>query len=225
MQLSVKGKQIDVGDALRSHVETALAGIVEKYFEKAIEAHAVFSRQGHLIRSDISVHLRRDILVQGQASAGDAYAAFDGAAEHIAKRIRRYKRRLRGRHGQSHEAAAETLSARSYVLADPGTDLEADPGADEAEDSAAPAADGADQPVIVAEMTLEIPSLTVGEAVMRMDLADVSSFMFRNRAHGGLNVVYRRRDGHVGWVDPDLAGVAASGKPGSGKPRPGKPSS
>jgi ribosomal subunit interface protein len=211
MQLSVKGKQIDVGDALRGHVEASLAGIVEKYFEKAIEAHAVFSRQGHLIRSDISVHLRRDILVQGQASAADAYAAFDGAAEHIAKRIRRYKRRLRGRHGQGHEAAADRMSARSYVLAD------------EAEDSAESASDGADQPVIVAEMTLEIPSLTVGEAVMRMDLADVPSFMFRNRAHGGLNVVYRRRDGHVGWVDPDLNGSAAGGKTQSDKPRSGRP--
>lgn len=208
MQLSVKGKQIDVGDALRTHVETSLAGIVEKYFERAIEAHAVFSRQGHLIRSDISVHLRRDILVQGQASAGDAYVAFDDAAEHIAKRIRRYKRRLRGRHGQSHEAVAESLSARSYVLADA------------AEESAEPLSDAADQPVIVAEMTCEIPSLTVGEAVMRMDLADVPSFMFRNRAHGGLNVVYRRRDGHIGWVDPGLNGPDLNGLAAGGKPEP-----
>jgi ribosomal subunit interface protein len=204
MQLSVKGKQIDVGDALRIHVGTALSAIVDKYFEKAIEAHAVFSRHGNLIRSDLSVHLRRDILVQGQAMAADAYAAFDGAAEHIAKRIRRYKRRLRDRQGETHEAAAENLSARSYVLAE------------ETEEQAALADGGAgqpapDQPVIVAEMTCEIPSLTVGEAVMRMDLADVPSFIFRNRAHGGLNVVYRRRDGHIGWVDPDLNGSVVSG--------------
>jgi ribosomal subunit interface protein len=209
MQLSVKGKQIDIGDALRVHVETSLTAIVDKYFEKAIEAHAVFSRQGPLIRSDLSVHLRRDILVQGQASAGDAYAAFDGAAEHIAKRIRRYKRRLRDRHGQTHEAAAEILSARSYVLAEE---------VEETEGAAEPLSNGADQPandqpVIVAEMTCEIPSLTVGEAVMRMDLADVPSFIFRNRAHGGLNVVYRRRDGNIGWVDPDLAETASGGKP------------
>jgi ribosomal subunit interface protein len=212
MQLSVKGKQIDVGDALRIHVETSLAAIVEKYFEKAIEAHAVFSRQGSLIRADLSVHLRRDILVQGQASAADAYVAFDGAALHIAKRIRRYKRRLRDRQGQTHEAVAEILSARSYVLAEEE---------DGHEDHAAPASDGADheandhpvndQPVIVAEMTCEIPTLTVGEAVMRMDLADVPTFIFRNRAHGGLNVVYRRRDGHIGWVDPDLIAPAPDG--------------
>src|SRR5437879_4464351 len=126
MQLSVTGKQIDVGEALRQHVETTLTGIIDKYFEKAIEAHAVFSREGPLIRSDLSVHVRRDMLVQGQAASADAYAAFDSAAERIAKRIRRYKRRLRGRHGQTHEAAAETLetlsaetlSARSYVLAE-----------------------------------------------------------------------------------------------------------
>jgi ribosomal subunit interface protein len=201
MQLSVTGKQIDVGEALRQHVETTLTGIVDKYFEKAIEAHVVFSREGNLIRSDISVHIRRDILVQGQAASADAYAAFDSAAAHIAKRIRRYKRRLRGRHGQTHEAAAETLaalSARSYVLAEAADETE--PGED-----AAGAIDH--QPVIVAEMTLEIPSLTVGEAVMRMDLADMPSFIFRNRAHGGLNVVYRRRDGHIGWVDPDLNGT------------------
>jgi ribosomal subunit interface protein len=205
MQLSVKGKQIDIGDALRIHVETSLSAIVDKYFEKAIEAHAVFSRQGNLIRSDLSVHLRRDILVQGQAMAADAYAAFDSAAEHIAKRIRRYKRRLRDRQGQTHDAVAESLSARSYVLAEE---------TEEHEDRIGTLAEGpdepaSDQPVIVAEMTCEIPSLTVGEAVMRMDLADVPSFIFRNRAHGGLNVVYRRRDGHIGWVDPDLNGAAA----------------
>jgi ribosomal subunit interface protein len=196
MQLSVTGKQIDVGEALRQHVETTLTGIIDKYFERAIEAHAVFSREGPLIRSDLSVHIRRDILVQGQAASADAYAAFDSAAEHIAKRIRRYKRRLRGRHGQTHEAVAETLetlSARSYVLAEAG-------------ESGEDAVDAGDQPVIVAEMTCEIPSLTVGEAVMRMDLADTPSFIFRNRAHGGVNVVYRRRDGHIGWVDPDLNG-------------------
>jgi ribosomal subunit interface protein len=201
MQLSVTGKQIDVGEALRQHVETTLTGIIDKYFERAIEAHAVFSREGSLIRSDLSVHVRRDILVQGQAASADAYAAFDSAAERIAKRIRRYKRRLRGRHGQTHEAVAETLetlSARSYVLAE-AAETGDEPGED--------AVGAGDQPVIVAEMTCEIPSLTVGEAVMRMDLADMPSFIFRNRAHGGVNVVYRRRDGHIGWVDPDLNGA------------------
>ena len=206
MQLSVKGKQIDVGDALRQHVESALASIVEKYFGRAIEAHVVFSREAHLLRSDISVHVHRDMIIQGQATAGDAYAAFDAAAGHIGKRIRRHKRRLTDHHGRVRDGGNAdtgdidaTLAARSYVLA-----AEPEDGSDTGE--------AGDQPVIVAEMACEIPSLTVGEAVMRMDLADVPSFIFRNRAHGGLNVVYRRNDGHIGWVDPDLNNAPASGK-------------
>ena len=207
MQLSVKGKQIDVGDALRQHVESALAAIVDKYFGRAIEAHVVFSREAHLLRSDISVHVHRDMIIQGQATAGDAYAAFDAAAGHIGKRIRRHKRRLTDHHGRTRDAAdtgADTgedaaLAARSYVLA-------AEP------EDGTQAGEAGDQPVIVAEMTCEIPSLTVGEAVMRMDLADVPTFIFRNRAHGGLNVVYRRSDGHIGWIDPDLGNRSGSGK-------------
>jgi ribosomal subunit interface protein len=206
MQLSIKGKQIDVGDALRQHVESALAVIVEKYFGRAIEAQVSFSREAHMLRSDISVHVHRDLVVQGQGLAGDAYAAFDGAAERIAKRIRRHKRRLHDHHHDARvrEVESDSLTARSYVIAEP--------------DEEAQAAEAGDQPVIVAEMTLEIPTLTVGEAVMRMDLADVPAFMFRNRAHGGLNVVYRRGDGHIGWVDPDLSSASASAKP-SGKHR------
>src|SRR5260221_13282436 len=172
MQLSVTGKQIDVGEALRQHVETTLTGIIDKYFEKAIEAHAVFSREGPLIRSDLTVHVRRDILVQGQAASADAYAAFDSAAEHIAKRIRRYKRRLRGRHGQTHEAVAEaleSLSARSYRSA-----RAAESGDERGED----AVSAGDQPVIVAEMTCEIPSLTVGEAGMGVGVGRMSSLIF-----------------------------------------------
>lgn len=198
MQLSVKGKQIDVGDALRQHVDDVLEGIVDKYFGRAIEAHVAFSREAHLLRADISVHVHRDLIVQGQGLAGDAYLAFDSAAERIAKRIRRHKRRLQNHHARPRDAETG-ITARSYVLA-------------EQDDEAAAADSIGDQPVIIAEMTCEIPTLTVGEAVMRMDFADVPSFIFRNRAHGGLNVVYRRNDGHIGWVDPDLNGPSASGK-------------
>jgi ribosomal subunit interface protein len=200
MRLSVSGKQIDVGDALRQHVGDSLDAIIDKYFGKAIEAHVVFSREASQLRADISVHLHRDLLVQGQATAGDAYAAFDSAAERIAKRIRRYKRRLRDHHQRPRETA-EAVSARSYVIA-------------EHDGSGAEDVASGDQPVIIAEMECEILSLTVGEAVMRMNLADQSNFIFRNRAHGGLSVVYRRSDGHIGWIDPDLnAATAARQKP------------
>jgi ribosomal subunit interface protein len=200
MRLSVSGKQIDVGDALRQHVGDSLDAIIDKYFGKAIEAHVVFSREASQLRADISVHLHRDLLVQGQATAGDAYAAFDNAAERIGKRIRRYKRRLRDHHQRPRETA-EAVSARSYVIA-------------EHDGSGAEDVASGDQPVIIAEMECEILSLTVGEAVMRMNLADQSNFIFRNRAHGGLSVVYRRSDGHIGWIDPDLnAATAARQKP------------
>jgi ribosomal subunit interface protein len=204
MRLSVSGKQIDVGDALRQHVGDSLDAIIDKYFGKAIEAHVVFSREASQLRADISVHLHRDLLVQGQATAGDAYSAFDSAAERIAKRIRRYKRRLRDHHQRPRENG-QALPARSYVIAE-----------DQAEDQedATAEAQPDDQPVIIAEMACEIPSLTVGEAVMRMNLADQSNFIFRNRAHGGLSVVYRRSDGHIGWIDPDLnASTTARLKP------------
>jgi ribosomal subunit interface protein len=209
MQVSVKGKQIDVGDSLRRHVEAAIAVIVEKYVGSAIEGHAAFSREAHLFHCELSVHFGRGLMVQAQGEAADAYAAFDLAVERTGKRLRRYKRRLRDhQHGRDRESP-EPLRARTYLLArEPDDDEPAAPDRAGAPD-AAPAGDGATAedgaPVIIAEMTTEIPTLSVGEAAMRMDLADLPSFVFRNRSHGGLNVVYRRNDGHIGWVDPDLS--------------------
>lgn len=188
MQLSVKGKRIDVGDALRTHIEASLPATVSKYFDKAIDATVTLARRAHLFRSDISVHIGRGMLLQGHGEAGDAYAAFEAASERIQKRLRRYKRWLRDHH-KNRDDREETIVASQYILA----------GENENEEEAAA------NPVIVAEMSTEIDTLTVGEAVMRMDLADVSAMMFRNRAHGGLNMVYRRSDGNVGWIDPQGA--------------------
>ena len=162
-----------------------------KYFDNAIEANVVFSRNAHNFQADIKVHVGRGILIQGQGMADDPYLAFNAASEHIAKRLRRHKRRLRDHHRA--ERASESLSAFQYVLA---------PEADEDESANAPVSN---EPVVVAEMTTEIPTLTVSEAVMRMDLEDAPALLFRNSAHGGLNMVYRRTDGNVGWVDPQGA--------------------
>lgn len=188
MQLSVTGKQIDVGQALRSHVESGLEATVGKYFDNAIEANVVFSRNAHNFQADIKVHVGRGILIQGQGAADDPYLAFNAASEHIAKRLRRHKRRLRD-HRRAERATESVVSAQQYVLA-----------ADTDDDETEPA--NGDEPVVVAEMTTEIPTLTVSEAVMRMDLEDVPALLFQNSAHGGLNMVYRRADGNVGWVDP-----------------------
>lgn len=197
MQLIVTGKQVDVGDALRSHIGAALDAILGKYFGSAIEAHVVLAREAHLIRAEIEVRLSRGILVNGRAAAADFYAAFDAAAERIGKQLRRYKRRLRDHHAKYRQPGASAdreEQARSYILA---------AGAEDAEDVALHGEAGA--PAVIAEMSTELPQLTVGEAVMRMDLADAAFLLFRNRAHGELNLVYRRGDGNIGWIDPSLA--------------------
>jgi ribosomal subunit interface protein len=185
MHLTVTGRQLDVGEALRLHVGESLAGIFNKYFGDPIEATVAFAREAHLYRSQISVHVGRHIELQSQATADAPYAAFDAAADRLAKRLRRYKRRLR----DHHKTDAGALSATQYVLAGETEEAETE--------TEAPT-----QPIVIAEMATAIPTLTVGEAVMRLDLGELSAMMFVNRAHGGLNVVYRREDGNIGWIDP-----------------------
>ncbi len=199
MQISVTGRQIDVGDALRGRVETNLADSVVKYFDHAIEGNVVFSREAQGVRVDISVHVGRGIMVQGHGQAENAHTAFDSALDRIAKRLRRHKRRLRDHHRDHKKSRADdALQAQQYSLSGDG---EAE---DEAVDNEDPPIDsGEPSPVVIAEMTTRIDSLTVGEAVMRMDLADQPALIFRNSGHGGLNVIYRRTDGNIGWIDPE----------------------
>lgn len=192
MELSVNGKGLDVGDALRQHIAHNLSEVVNKYFSRALDATVTMSREARLFRADILVHPKRGVLLQGEAKAEDGYVAFDQALERIAKQLRRYKRRLLDQHKRrgGDEAAEETTAAHQYIIA-AGSDEEELP------------ADG--QPAIIAELQTEIATLGVGEAVMRMDLANSPVMMFRNRAHGGLNVIYRRSDGNIGWIDPAVA--------------------
>jgi ribosomal subunit interface protein len=185
MQLTVKGKQLDVGEALRAHVADRLAAVLDKYFGDAIEATVILSRDAHLYRAHVSAHIARGIHAEGVAEADAPYPAFDAAADHLAKRLRRHKRWLRDHH---HRQPVETEPAQQYVLAAP------------AEEAAGTTPDGA--PTVIAEMTAEVPMLSVSEAVLRLDLADSPALLFRNRGHGELNMVYRRSDGNVGWVDP-----------------------
>ncbi len=197
MQLTVTGRHMDVGQSLRSHVEDGLEIAVAKYFDKAMEANVVFSKAGAFVHADISVHVGRNIVVMGQGEAEDPYVAFNTAADHIAKRLRRYKRRLRDHH-HSQARDIERIEAQQYILAD------------DAESDTDVATETGTEPTVVAEMTTEIEMLTVSEAVMRMDLAGSSALMFRNSAHGGLNMIYRRSDGNIGWVDPQGLAVPVS---------------
>ncbi len=186
MKVSVTGKGLQVGDALREHVGSALESVVEKYFGNAIDADVVISREGHLFRTDVSVRVGRGIQLRGHETGDNAYSAFDTAAEHLSKRLRRHKRRLRSRQNTKD---ADLTRARSYVLAE---ENEADESGGEH-----------DNPTVVAEQTVNIENLSVSEAVMRLDLGQLPLKLFRNARHGGLNVVYRRPDGHIGWIDPD----------------------
>jgi ribosomal subunit interface protein len=191
MEIHINGKQIDVGESLRSYVRNRLMQGVKKYFDRPIDGHVTLSREGGRFRTDCSVHVGHGLTMQSHGEAPEAYASFDLAADRLEKRLRRYKRRLRGRHnGQS--ASVDLRPAQSYVLA---------AGEEDGEEPAEL------QPVIIAETSTEIPSVSVGEAVMRMDLADVPVVLFRNHVHGELNVVYRRADGNIGWIDPAPAGA------------------
>ena len=185
MDISIKGRNLDIGDALKGHVEDHLGSAVTKYFRRAINASVVFSREGRNLRADISVHPGpRGMVVQGGSESDDPYAAFDGALARISKQLRRYKRRLNNHHKGHGE---DVLPAQQYVIQPVHEDEEV-------------AAD--DSPAIIAEMSVHIATLSVSEAVMRMDLADAPVTMFRHGATRRLNVVYRRNDGNIGWIDP-----------------------
>ena len=158
---------------------------MEKYAQRPTDASVVFSRSAHEFACEATVHLSTGLTAQASAKATEIYAAFDGCAAKMEKQLRRYKRRLKNHH-QDRAAPVELSGGSSYILA-------SEDGADEPETLA---------PMIVAEMETAIPSLSVGEAVMQMELAGAPVLVFKNEKGGGVNVVYRRDDGNVGWIDP-----------------------
>ncbi len=199
MQINVAGKQVDLSDALRTRVTAHLDVIAEKYFDDALEANVTFSRARSFFTCDINVRAARGLLLRGEGEAADAHGAFDDAAEHIAKRLRRYRRRV-NEHARD-LAHRRPESGRQYVLRQ-DDELALSVRRDmAAENTSIPPASGA-YATIVAEQATDIGHLTVGEAVMQLDLADQTVLMFRNNASGEINVVYRRADGHIGWLDP-----------------------
>ena len=203
MQLTVSGKQVDLSDALRVHVGKHLDVITHKYFDQALDAHVTFSKARSFFTCDINLHAGRGITVRGEGEAADAHAAFDDAAEHIATRLRRYRKRVSA-HQRDAGNRAKPEAGKQYVLR-PETEQEyeaelvappAPPVNGEAKNGEALHA------TVVAEDAAVIEVLTVRDAVMRMDLAFQPVLMFRNAKTSLLNVVYRRADGNVGWIDP-----------------------
>ncbi len=187
MRYQISGKQIDIGVALQTHVQTELGEVVGKYAQRPTDANVVFSRSAHEYVCETTVHLSTGLTAQAKAHATEIYAAFEACCDKMETQLRRYKRRLKDHHKDRSEPV-ELFGASSYILA-----------SDEYESANEPESL---QPMIVAEMETKIPSLSVGEAVMQMELAGAPVLVFRNENKDGLNVVYRRDDGNIGWIDP-----------------------
>lgn len=189
MRYQISGKHIDVGAALQTHVQDSLGSVVEKYAERPTEAQITFSKDAHEYVCESSVHLSTGLTVNAKARSADIYASFDGCAERMEKQLRRYKRRLKDHHNQR-ATPVEVFGASAYIVAN-------DEDADEASEPETL------QPIIVAETQTKIKSLSVGEAVMQMELAGENVLVFRNEGAKRMNVVYKRADGNIGWIDPE----------------------
>jgi len=187
MRYQISGKQIDIGEALRTHVEDELGTAVTKYAERPTDAQVVFSRSASEYVCEAIVHLSTGLTAQAKAHAHEIYSAFDQCCAKMEKQLRRYKRRLKDHH-KDRPQPVELSGASSYILASEWEDVDSEPETL--------------QPIIIAEMETQIPSLSVGEAVMQMELAGAPVLVFRNEGNKGLNVVYRREDGNIGWIDP-----------------------
>lgn len=195
MQVQVSGKHMSVGDALRERITDELTASIGKFFERGGDADVVVSKDGHNIKVDCRVVLASGQQLVAAGEAGDAHVAFTTALEKIAKRIRRYKRRLKDHHAA--EKSAIEPAPYTILRAPDDEDEEEDGWVDEGLVNGAPAG------VIVAETQAEVRTMTVSMAVMQLDLTEGQAIVFRNAAHGGLGVVYRRTDGNIGWIDPE----------------------
>lgn len=215
MDVNVSGKHVAVGDALRSRIDDELAARVGKYFDRGGQADVFIHREGHQFCVDVVIRLASGQRLVAKGLAGDAHAAFDIALAKLETRIRRYKRKLVSHKPHLGGVGARSELAAYTVLRAPDDDAVEDEGGDDGEWAAEAA--GAPAGTIIAESQSEVRAMTVSMAVMELDLTDASVVMFRNVAHDGLSVVYRRPDGNIGWIDPQrTAGAAAAASPRAG---------
>lgn len=197
MQVQIAGKKIEVGSALQERIAYGLESRVSKYFNRTGEAYVTVSKPGWAFYVDCSIHLPSGVTLQAHGEGDDGYQAFEQALEKIEKRVRRYKNRLRDH--RSKDASPPEQALERIIL-----HLAVEP--DDQEDDAGPDGAKGDAPAIVAESDMHIHTMTVSMAVMQLELTDSPALLFRNAAHGRLNMVYRRPDGNVGWVDPGKDG-------------------
>lgn len=190
MTLRISGKNLDVGEALRAKAEARVVAALGKYYEGGVQGHVTVARDGTGFKTDGVVHLSSGITLEASGVAHDAYASLDKMAERIEKRLRRYKRRLKDHSAATNGNKRAALEIPSYVIEAPDHDLEEDIEV------------AGQHPAIVAESTRSLHELTVGNAVAELDMTGAPVVVFRNAGNGRVNVVYRRRDGNIGWVDP-----------------------
>ncbi len=188
MTLRVSGKNMNIGDALRQHVTERLNGATTKYFDGAITGHVTIAPEGSGFRSDCSLHLTTGTTLQSDGRAQDVYASFEQAADRMEKRLRRYKERLKGRHPQVASTVDGGDQIVSYVLEAPGEEADYP-------------SDGQFSPIVIAEKTTGLVRMTVSAAVYEFDLTGAGAFTFRHDVSGRVNIIYRRPDGNIGWID------------------------
>jgi ribosomal subunit interface protein len=193
MEIRVSGHQLDTGDALRQHVDERMQLLAEKFFSRSISAHVTFSPGPHAsFCCDIVAHVMQGVILKGHGEASEAHPAFDRAADKIETQLRRYMRRLKDRNAGNGAVNGVTLAE---IRADAGYTVFNGPDAEEP----------ADNPVIIAETRVDVPEASVSDAVMMLDLRDTGALLFRNSGTGAYNMVYRRNDGTIGWVEPQRA--------------------
>ena len=189
MEIRVSGHQIETGEALQAHVSDRMNAIADKYFSRAIGAHATFGKGPHdSFQCDIVAHVIQGLVLKGHGQAQDAHVAFEGAAERIEKQLRRYMRRLKDRNSAAAPGVAsldEIEDNASYTVFDGGAEE-----------------DAGDAPAIIAETRVDIPSSSVSDAVMMLDQRNTNALLVVNSKTGTHNMVYRREDGTIGWVEP-----------------------
>ena len=184
MKITLTGKQVDIGDRLRNHVEEAIENSVKKYFNAPLSCTVAFSKEGDNFSAEVTVRPAKNMVLKGTGLAADPYSAFDNANEHISTRLRRNKNRLNDHKGKT--GLAELAYEAVLPLHETEDEFDVD----------------VDAPLTIAETDANIPVCTVSEAVMHMDLVNEYALMFRNSANGHISMVYRRKDGNIGWVEP-----------------------
>jgi ribosomal subunit interface protein len=189
MQIKITGRHLDIGDSLRSRIDERLSSFKQKYFEGTVHGHVMVEKQRSRFSTDCTLHLATGLVIQSTGMAEDAVSSFEAAAQHLEKQLKRYKHRLKD-HQRLRRQPVHMEEAPSYVI-QAAEDQDEEPG-----DL---------NPVVIAEAATSVPELSVGEAVMQLDLSSIPFVLFRNAKGGNLNVVYRRPDGNIGWVDPRSA--------------------